>query len=250
MASQLGNITITGDFKKEMGRFSGTLGLVALELNKAPPHIQNMAAEIIAELYRGFLRKGVGDELSRLAKILGGDRPALSGLADHVIVIRARSRGEGMPAVVTFQKEWMKIAFLHDRGYAMRPTPKQKSLIGAAIMKAGSKDDVLEDGMGSGGSEIWLVPARPHIHFLRGSMLDNVLKRVAVSILSGKGVPNIKTSRPVSIPWKPVVSIPLDSIQLSSGGGAIPPGGGGGGTRSRGGSTKTTSKRRTVLRKR
>ena len=248
VTSQLGNITITGNYMEEIGKFTGTLGLVALSLAQAPPHIQNVAADVIADLYRGFLRKGVGDNLARLTKILTGDHPPLSGLADHVIVIKASSRGEGKPAVVTFEPEWMKIAFLHDRGYAIKPTDRQKALIGAAIAITGSKDTVLEDGMGSGGSDIWLIPARPHIFFLRGSVIDSALRIVATSILSGKGIPDISSSRPASPAWRPPISIPFDSIQVGgSPGGSVPVGSTGSG---RGGTTKSSSKPRTILRKR
>lgn len=225
----------TKDFDAALVAFSKRLEDISKELVDAAPRIQDIAAAVIADLYRAFLRRGVGDELQPITKILHelGDHPPLSTLADHVIIeqsstvsVRAHTRGggkvsvrahkRGQPAMVLFEKtdkDWNAIAVMHDRGFAIQPTDLQrKALIARALLKSGEFRAFL-DGEGFESQGIWLIPARPHAHFLEKQSLDQELATVARAIIGGK-VPDLKTSRPSRIDYRPPINLQIDTIQI------------------------------------
>lgn len=170
------------------------LNSVTSVLGVAAYNIQVLAAERIADMLRKFLMDGVDPPLSPLTVALkGGREPALSSLARHVIVERPKQRrGAGgkfstgfHPAVVTFHKEYEKIAFFLEKGSRWEPSQRLRmALIRRAIDAAGSKGAVLEEGMGSGG--VWILPARPFMHILTGPAARAELLKVAEMVFSGR----------------------------------------------------------------
>lgn len=195
----MGKIIFKGDLKKEMNRFAGNLAIWSNKLRSSEAAVQNRSAEIIAAIYRKKLRRGIGTELSPVTKIITGDHPPLSGLADHVIVKRAT--GQGGPAVVTFEKGWAKIALLLDRGYGVEATPAMIARLRLTIMDATGRapEAIFEEGFGSAG--FWIIPSRPHIHLLNGPDMHAMLDKVARFMMKTGRLPNLSSDRPESVPF-------------------------------------------------
>lgn len=205
-----GVLDLGGTWRKDFARFTGAIGNMSRRWITMAPHIQDQAAEIVADLYREYIRRGISPENTVLTKILSGVHPPLAGLADHIVVIKAGARGLAhgfghpgrvKPAVVTWDQKWMKVAFMHDVGYAIHVTPEQRNAIFAAAERISGVprgDSFLTDGFSSQG--IWLVPARHHSDYLKSPEHERTLGLVAQALLMGK-VPSLKTSRPPSEPW-------------------------------------------------
>lgn len=151
------------EFKREIRRAMLVLARMATSAAKSAPAVQNRMANIVADAYVFFLRKGVEPENSKLTMAIHGTQPPLSSLADHIVV---RESSNDKAAIVTFQPGWGKIAVLHDRGYAMQVTERQRRALFAMAMANGYRaEDFLDDGYGNN-SEVWIVPPRPHLHML------------------------------------------------------------------------------------
>lgn len=200
--------TIQGDWDKEFKRFIGRLGGLSTSWRRMPPHVQNEAAHIMADIYRMRIRQGIDPENSMLTQIVYGIHPPLSGLADYIMVVEAGTQTRGKstypgrtkPALVTWHPDWAEIAFMHDRGYAFVPTPQQKAFLFArALDVVGSKDNFLEEGNNNNG--VWLIPARPHAHFLNDDVMDRMLMNVAKAKVAGLMI-NLKSERPKSEPYR------------------------------------------------
>lgn len=196
-------------FQKGLNDFRDDLIRIAKAWQRLEPRVQDTAAEIIAELYKAFLRAGVGPGLSPLTQILkGGNMPPIATLADHVIVVKSQ---RGVPAVVTFERDWDKIALMQDRGYAIIPTARQReALLNVANDLFGSPSWLTDTNGG-----VWLVPARPHLNFFSSGKLDPLLGRVGQAIATGKRLPNFKTKRPQPEPYTfNLQHISIDTIQI------------------------------------
>lgn len=214
MASEILNFDKKG-FDRDMRAMRQQLVRITSELKRAEPHIQNTAAEVILDLYKMFLRQGVGEELTKFTKALHelGDHPPLSTLADHVIM---EPSVKGRPAAIAFEntggKDWGVIAVMHDRGYVIQADAKLRAALVAMItLKYGRTDAVLDDNTSQGG--LWIVPARPHLHFFDKNSLDEKLAKVAQAIFAGK-VPNLKTERPPRVEYRPPTTVQFDSVMM------------------------------------
>ena len=180
------------ELQKSFRRFSGMLAGWSNRLRALEPVVQNQAAEIVAAIYRKKLRRGVGDALSPITRILVGDRPPLAKLADHVVV--RRSTAGGAPAIVTFEKGWARIAFLLDHGYYFQPTPDQVRALHAAIAAATGKPASQTLTLDSGG--VWVIPARPHIHLLNGAEMHSMLNKLARFVVARGRLPDLSSASP------------------------------------------------------
>jgi hypothetical protein len=205
----------SGDWRKEWGRFIGRLGGLSNAWRRCTHDVQDAAAMIMAAMYQAFIREGIDPENSVLTQIIHGVHPPLSGLADYIVVIKAGRTGgvrNRRPTVITWHKDWATIAFLHDRGYAFVPTEQQKNhLFHQASDIAGGKEHFLSEGFGTQG--IWLVPARPHAHFLTSERMGKVLGLVAEAVIRGKFDPkSISSQRPANVPWTPKFFTPIDDV--------------------------------------
>ncbi len=202
-------ILVDPGFQKGLNDFRLDLARLAREWRDLDRRVQDTAAQVIADLYKAFLRDGVGADLTPMTQILkGGSMPPLASLSNHVIVIKSRS---GSPAFVTFEDDWDTIALMHDRGYAIIPTPRQRqSLINIANDLFGTPAWLTED---TGG--VWLVPARPHLKFLSSPELDQILGRIGQAMATGKKLPNLKTRRPQPEPYTFKLNhVSIDTIQI------------------------------------
>jgi hypothetical protein len=186
----------SGKFQTDLRRLSGFIGSVASRLGRVEPHVAYKAANIIAVIYRGRLRQGVGPSLSPMTRALTGQRKPLSTLANHVKV----KKSSGGVAYVTFGADpksqdpnvktsdagWTRIALLLDRGFAMKMTARMYHAMAASAMDNLGINNMQEifgqGGLGASGG-IVLVPARPHLHWLTKN--DNVLRAVAHYVAFG-----------------------------------------------------------------
>jgi hypothetical protein len=211
--------TIEGDWDSQFKQFIGRLGGLSTSWRRASVTVQNRAARIIALLYKEFIRQGIEPENSALTQILTGVHPPLSGLADYIIVVESNAErgqstypGRPKPALVTWHPDWATIAFLHDRGYSFIPTQQQRdALFNAAAKIAGGKKHFLEEGFSTQG--IWIIPARPHAHFLRSPEMDRVLKVVAIDVIKAEENLSSRDRRPPNEPWKPRYKKNIDDMR-------------------------------------
>jgi hypothetical protein len=203
------NFLVDPSFKRGLNDFNNQLIRLVKSWETLEPSVQDTAAEIIAELYKAFLRAGVGQELSPLTQILNeGNMPPLAGLADHVICMKSK---QGTPAYVKYEGDWNNIALMQDRGYAIIPSARQReSLITIANDLYGNANWITD----SAGSA-WVVPGRPHLRFFAAEKLDRLLGQVAEALMTGRKLPNFKTQRPQPEKYsfnREMISI--DSIQI------------------------------------
>lgn len=208
MAAAL-QILVDPAFKKGLDDFRNDLIRLTKAWQNLETNVQDTAAEIIGELYKAFLRNGVGPELSPMTQILnGGNMPPLATLADHVIIVKSR---RGTPAFVTFERDWDKIAVMQDRGYAIIPSVRQReALINVANDLFGSPQWMTDS---TGG--VWLVPSRPHLKFFQSGQLDPLLGKVGQAIATGKKLPSFKTQRPQPEPYSFRLNhVSIDTIQI------------------------------------
>jgi hypothetical protein len=206
------DLQVLGNWHSQFSKFVGYLGALSRQWSKSAPHIQNQAAHIVAELYRAFIRQGVGPENSTLTQILSGVHPPLAGLADYIIV---REATNGKPAVVTWDPHWTKIAVLHDIGWVYAPSQKQRNALFAratsiAGLDSDGKPHFLTNDFGTNG--LWIYPARPHSHFLKSKEHQAILVRVAQEVLAGRKVPDFSTSRPSASAWRPLIQVNADMM--------------------------------------
>lgn len=202
-------ILVDPAFKKGLDDFRNDLIRLTKAWQRLEPRVQDTAAEIIGELYKAFLRAGVGPDLTPMTQILkGGNMPPLATLADHVLVVKS---SRGTPAFVTFERDWDKIAVMQDRGYAIIPTARQReALINIANDAFGSPSWITDS---TGG--VWLVPARPHLKFFSSGRLDPLLGKVGQAIATGKRLPSFKTKRPQPDPYTfNLQHVSIDTIQI------------------------------------
>lgn len=180
-------------FESDWMRYLNFIGQLGRRLQSKPREVQNEAARIISYLYRGFLRAGVDPQLTPISEVLSkGDEP-LASLADHVTVRENSLRGVPRPAVVTFHDGWGKVAFLLDRGYIIEVTPKIRGSLFMRAMDATGlfPEDFLTGENASGSTKYWIVPPRPHLHFLKSDDLDKVLGALAEQIILKGKKPNL-----------------------------------------------------------
>lgn len=224
-----GAIIFKGNFEKELEKFRKQLANYTEGLKGSKVTIQNRTAEILADLYRHFLRQGIEPNQSKITVAYkGGEEPPLSGLADYVTVLYARpgpriqnrdskgryETGFSDQAIVTFTKEFASIALLHDRGYAVNITPERRRAIMRQALENAPKSFFLDDGFSSQG--VWIIPARPHAHILGSPEAERILYAVAERIIANKKLPKFSHGRPPRIPIDEIIAreIPLDSIQI------------------------------------
>lgn len=184
--NEIGPFVSTSDFESGINRFWSAISQLQRKLKEGTPHIQNVAARTIAQVYKNRLRMGVGDKLSPLTNALrGGDiHPPLARLAKYVTVVN----GSGTkPAKVTFKKGWGKRAFLLHHGYTMdvtaHPNIRRRMLYFAEQATGKSASSFLDFG---GTAPVWIVPPRPHIHMLDDPIMSRIMAEVALYIAAGR----------------------------------------------------------------
>jgi hypothetical protein len=231
-ASLKSGVYIEGSRQKsidvQLKEFDQALEKYAEGVGHAAPVIQNRLANLCADLYMRFLRKGVGQENTSLTSaVRGGTTPPLAGLADHVVVEYAsiEETGDGQfiePALIKFDSdEWARIALLHDRGYAIVPTKNQRKYLFAAAQANGySPSYIFENDMGAGGSGFWLVPARPHVWYLSSEDINEEVRAELDTWERSKmgwNALRVRTSRPVKGNFIPNHrrATSIDTIQIA-----------------------------------
>lgn len=198
-------------WKSDFARFIREITMLGAQWRGMPVSIQNIAAEIIAEQYRRFLRGDhLSPELRPLTQILQGEHAPLVGLADHVIVRKTINPDKS--ALVTWEKGWAKIALMHDRGYYIIVTEKQRdAMFRFALLAGANRSDFIDTSHMLPGSSksYWEVPARPHAFFLGSPAMEKILKIVAEGVMAGGlqrlGVASAvmtKSVRPIYPEWR------------------------------------------------